>query len=127
MQQQPYDWDRKLVSALWDYHTAYKVTTNQTAFRLAYGQEAVVPLEFMVPSLRLAVEHDMDYNSVLWARLEKLLSLDEQRQRAVWTQQVVQNRRKHWHDKHLKPRQYQRGDLVLLYQSRLDQRNQTLQ
>ena len=119
VQDEPYDWDRKLVSALWAYRTAFKITTNQTPFRLAYGQEAVVPLEFMVPSLRIAVEHDLDYNVVLRARLEKLLTLDELRQRAVWCQQIVQNRRKNWHDKHIKPREYKKGDLVLLYQSRL--------
>lgn len=80
VQKQPHDWDRKLVAALWAYRTAYKVTTHQTPFRLAFGQEAVVPLEFIVPSLRLAVEHDLDYHAVLKARLDRLLSLDEHRQ-----------------------------------------------
>ena len=51
--------------------------------------------------------------------MEKLLTLDEQRQRAVWCQQIVQNRRKTWHDKHIKLREYKKGDLVLLYQSRM--------
>ena len=82
MQDKPHDWDRKLVSALCAYRTAFKVTTNQTPFKLAYGQEAVVPLEFMVPSLCLAVDHDLDYNAVLRARLEKLMTLDEQRQQS---------------------------------------------
>ena len=83
MQDAPHDWDWKLVSALWAYRITFKVTTNQTPFRLAYGQEAVVPLEFMVPSLRIAVDHDLDYNAILRAKLEKLMTLDEQRQRAV--------------------------------------------
>ena len=78
VQDEPHDWDRKLVSALWAYRATFKVTTNQTPFRLAYGQEAVVPLEFMVPSLRIAVDHDLDYNVVLQAKLEKLMTLDEQ-------------------------------------------------
>ena len=78
-----------------------------------------MPLEFMVPSLRIAVDHDLDYNAILRARLEKLMTLDEQRQRAVWCQQIVQNRKKTWHDKHIKHREYKKGDLVLLYQSRM--------
>ena len=106
VQQEPHNWDRKLVSALWAYRTAYKVTTNQTPFRLAYGQEAVVPLEFMVPSLRMAVDHDLDYNEVLRSRLDKLLTLDEHRQRAIWSQQIVQNRRKTWFDKKIKVREF---------------------
>ena len=43
----------------------------------------MVPLEFMVPSLRIAAEHDLDYNQILRVRLEKLLSMDEMRQKAV--------------------------------------------
>ena len=39
-----------------------------------------MPLEFMVPSLRIAVDHNLDYNAVLRARLEKLMTLDEQQQ-----------------------------------------------
>ena len=62
VQQQPREWDLKLKTALLAYCTTYKVTVNQIPFRLVYGQEAVVPLEFMVLSLRIAVEHDLDYN-----------------------------------------------------------------
>lgn len=39
-----------------------------------------MPLEFIVPSLHIAVEHDLDYNAILRAKLAKLLTLDEQRQ-----------------------------------------------
>ena len=74
---------------MWAYRTTYKVTTNQTPFRLAYGQEAVVPLEFMVPSLRIAVDHDLDYNAVLRNCLQRLMALDEQRQKAEWSQKIV--------------------------------------
>ena len=66
--------------------TTYKVTVNQTPFRLVYrGQESMVPLEFMVPNLGIAIEHDLDYNLILRVRLEKLLRLDEMRQRVVWS------------------------------------------
>ena len=43
-----------------------------------------MPLEFMVQSLRIAADYDLDYNAILRARMEKLLTLEEQRQRAVW-------------------------------------------
>ena len=48
-----------------------------------------MPLEFMVPSLCIAMDHDMDYNAILRPKLEKLMTLDEQRQRAVWCHQIV--------------------------------------
>ena len=48
-------WDRKLDSVLWAFRTSFKVTTRMTPFRMTYGLEAVVPMEFMIPSLRMAV------------------------------------------------------------------------
>ena len=40
------DWDEKITVVLWAYRTTYKWSTDQTPFRLVYGQEAVVPLQF---------------------------------------------------------------------------------
>lgn len=48
------DWDQKLNFALWASRIAYKVSTGMTPFRLTYGLEAVVPMEYIVPSLRTA-------------------------------------------------------------------------
>ena len=50
------NWDQKLDSALWSFRTAFKVTTGMTPFKLVYGLEAVVPMEFLVPSLRVAAD-----------------------------------------------------------------------
>ncbi|XP_074323716.1 uncharacterized protein LOC141660626 [Apium graveolens] len=38
-------WADELLPILWEYRTTYKVTTEATPFMLAYGAEAVVPLE----------------------------------------------------------------------------------
>ena len=40
------DWDEKIPAVLWAYKTTYKSSTDQTPFRLVFGQEAVVPLHF---------------------------------------------------------------------------------
>ena len=91
---------------------------KQTPIKLVYSQEAMVPLEFMVPNLCIDAEHDLDYNYILKVRLEKLLSLDEMKQKAVSSQKVVKNKRESWHDQQIKVREFRKGDLVWLYQSR---------
>ena len=37
---------KKIPTVLWAYKIAYKHSTDQTPFRLVYGQEAIVPLHF---------------------------------------------------------------------------------
>ena len=53
------DWDQKVLVVLWAYRTTCKRLTGYTPFRLFYGQEAVVPMEYIVPSLQIAALIEM--------------------------------------------------------------------
>lgn len=55
----------------------YKVITGQTPFQLMYGQEAVVPAEFMVSSLRIAIENRLGDMESPRERLYALNKFDE--------------------------------------------------
>jgi transposase InsO family protein len=55
-----YDWDLRIPSVLWAYKTTCKRLTTHTPFNLVYGLEAVVPMEYLVPSLRIATFIGMD-------------------------------------------------------------------
>ena len=39
------DWDTKLHTALWAYRTSYKTNIQATPFRLAFGLEAIMPVD----------------------------------------------------------------------------------
>jgi hypothetical protein len=45
------DSDSKILAVLWEYITTCKKLTGKTPYRLVYGKEAVIPLEFLVPSM----------------------------------------------------------------------------
>jgi transposase InsO family protein len=53
------DWDLKVPVVLWAYRNTCKKLTGKTSFRLVYGQEVVVPLDYLIPSLRIATITDM--------------------------------------------------------------------
>ena len=48
------DLDDKIPAILWAYRTTYKRETNQTPFKLVYGQEVVVPLHFRQHTVEIA-------------------------------------------------------------------------
>ena len=112
------DWDEKLWSALWAYRTAYKGTTGFSPFQLVYGQEAILPIEFEIPSLRVAIENKLGDEESLRARLTNLEALDEKRREAYLNTLATQNRRKSYYDSKLRPKEFKVGSLVLLYDSR---------
>ena len=85
-----------------------------------------MPFEFTVPALRTSVEHQMDPDFTLQERLVELEKLDEQRQRALWEQEIAQRRAKAHHEKGIKPKEIKEGDLVLWYPKKIDGKRKNL-
>jgi transposase InsO family protein len=71
------DWDLRVPTILWAYRTTCKKLTMQTTFKLVYGLEAVVPMEYLVPSLRIVAFTDMDDTGTIQERLTQLIKLEE--------------------------------------------------
>jgi hypothetical protein len=114
------DWDCKLHSALWAYQTSYKTSIRLTPFRMVFGLEAVMPLEFIVPSLRIQSEYQLNESESEQARVEQLLQLEEDRIRSMEALEHERWLRKAFVDRH-RTRNEERfgiGKAVLLFQSR---------
>jgi hypothetical protein len=104
-----------LFSALWAYRTSMKSATGFTPFHLVYGLEVVLPIECGIPSLKLAIQL-LPNTSVEEERLLYLTQLDKTHHDATL---VIETQKKHvksQYGKHVKPRVFSEGDLVLLYE-----------
>ena len=113
------DWDQKLDLALWSFRIAYKVTTNMTPFRLVYGLEAVVPMEYVVPSLRIAIQAKMTPKDSNHFRETQLMQLEEDRTISAYIAEVIQRRRQAWVNRNIQFKIFHVRDWVLIYNSRL--------
>ena len=92
--------------------------TMQTPFKLVYGLEEVVPMEYLVPSLRIQDFIDMDDTSAIQERLTQLVELEEVQFIVGFHQQFYKEREKAYHDRHIKKNIFRQGDLVLVYDSK---------
>ena len=72
------DWELKLHSTLWAYRVAYKMAIGMTPFNMVYGLDAILPMEFLVSTLRVTKELEW-IGHKLSDRLEELERLDETR------------------------------------------------
>ncbi|CAM8889845.1 unnamed protein product [Rhodiola kirilowii] len=107
------DWHEKIGEALWAYRTTYKTPTQATSYALVYGVEAVLPLELQIPSMRIAIQEGLSSDENDKLRLAELEALDEKRLQAQQSLQCYQARLSRAFNKKVRPRSFQKGDLVL--------------
>jgi hypothetical protein len=69
-----------------------KRLTKCTLFILVYGKEVVMPLEFVVPSLRVSLTTQMTNDQSLQHRLDELMELEEDQIMAGFNQVVEKYR-----------------------------------
>jgi hypothetical protein len=103
--------------------TTINKLTRHTPFRLVYGQDAVMPMEFIMLSMCIETITDISDSSIIEERLSQLLQLEEDRFVTVFHQQVQKAREKACHDQHIKKKKFKFGDLVLLYENKFMQHN----
>ena len=103
-------WVEYLPKVLWAYRTTCKSATQETPFALAFGTEALAPVEVELKSPRIelaSVEHN---DEALCLNLDLL---DEKRKHVLKRTEDYQRKTTRYYNQKVKPRSYRLGDLVL--------------
>jgi hypothetical protein len=71
------DWNLKVPTIIWAYISTCKKLIGKTPFILVYGQEAVVPLDYLIPGLHIASITDMAERGASQKILAQMMELEE--------------------------------------------------
>ncbi|XP_012858055.1 PREDICTED: uncharacterized protein LOC105977295 [Erythranthe guttata] len=102
-------WVEELPNALWAYRTTPRAATGESPFNLAFGTEAIAPVEIGEPSWRIT-NYDPTANEE--AMRGSLDLVDELREVAYIRQQMYKSRMAKAYNSKVRPRSFQVGDLV---------------
>ena len=104
------NWVEYLPEVLWAYRTTQKSATRETPFALAFGTEAVAPVEVGIKSPRVELASEEQNDEALRLNLELL---DEKREQVQQRTKEYQRKTARYYNQRVKPRRYEPGDLVL--------------
>jgi hypothetical protein len=117
IEDKPRQWHTLLTYALWEDRTTTKVSTDCTPFQLVYGQEALLPIELELSSLRLMLQTEELNSSDVSQRVNELLALEEKRMFALDNIKRRQQTVKKYFNKSVKTIKFKVNEKVLLWDS----------
>jgi hypothetical protein len=106
-----------LTYSLWEDHTTTKVSTGCTPFHIFYGQEAILPTELELSSLRLMLQIEELNSYNVPQRINALLALEEQRMFSLENIKRRQQTVKKYFKKRAKYVKFKVNEKVFLWES----------
>ena len=103
-------WVEYLLKVLWAYRTTSKSATRETLFALAFGIEAVAPVEVELESPRVEFANAEHNKESLCLNLDLL---EEKQEQALKRVEEYQRKTARYYDRKVKPNSFKPGDLVL--------------
>ena len=98
-------WVEYLLEVLWAYRTTCKSATQETPFALAFGTEAVDPVEVGLKSPRIELANIEHNEEVLRLNLDLL---EEKSEQVLKRMEDYHRKIARYHDQRVKPRSYNR-------------------
>ena len=95
LEDNPRDWHIILSETLWAYITSKRGSTRVNPYSLTYGQDAVLPMEVVVPSLRVSRHNDLNSQEYSEAMMIELEALDGKRLQE-FSHIMIQKRKVAW-------------------------------
>ncbi|KAM1810112.1 hypothetical protein ACFX12_026916 [Malus domestica] len=103
-------WPEFVPQVLWSYRTSYRTSTGETPFSLAFGTEAVVPVELEQATFRVHNYIQSENDKQLTLNLDLV---EEHRNQAHLRNVAYKQRISNYYDSRVKLRSFKIGDWVL--------------
>ena len=94
---------------LWSYRITSRKPTGESPFALTYGIDVIIPTEIGMPTIRTKIPEEANTEAVV----KDLDTDDELREVAAIHIASYQQRLASLHNRHVKPRTFKVGDLVI--------------